>query len=170
MRFHVSQPNITENVLKPIQYPSRRVAYSPVLPWPRQWNWHFLEGVFWSWSKRATELVANDAAPVQKLRVLSPASGTKSSPAHLPSVSGLYVLPCSQTKSKRKFPAPWWRHQMKTFSALLTICVGNSPVPGEFPAHRPVTRSFDVFFDLRLNNRLGKQSWGWWFETLPRPL
>ena len=40
---------------------------------------------------------------------------------------------------------------METFSALLAICVGNSPVPGEFPAQRPVTRSFDVFFDLRLN-------------------
>ena len=25
--------------------------------------------------------------------------------------------------------------------------------PGEFPAQRPMTRSFDVFFDLRLNNR-----------------
>ena len=35
--------------------------------------------------------------------------------------------------------------------------------PGEFPTQRPVTRSFDVFFDLRLNKRLSKQSWGWWF-------
>ena len=43
---------------------------------------------------------------------------------------------------------------METFSALLAICAGNSPVPGEFPAQRPVTRSFDVFFDLRLNKRL----------------
>ena len=59
----------------------------------------------------------------------------------------------------------WWRHQMQTFSALLAICAGNSPVPGEFPAQRPVTRSFDVFFDLRLNKRLSKQPWGWWFET-----
>ena len=33
----------------------------------------------------------------------------------------------------------WWRHQMETFSALLAICAGNLPVPGEFPAHRPVT-------------------------------
>ena len=39
-----------------------------------------------------------------------------------------------------------------------------------FPTQRPVTRSFGVFFDLRLNKRLSKQSWGWWFETLPRPL
>ena len=45
-----------------------------------------------------------------------------------------------------------------------------SPVPGEFPAQRPVTRSFNVFFDLRLDKRLSKQSWGWWFETLSCPL
>ena len=66
----------------------------------------------------------------------------------------------------------WWRHQMETFSASLAICAGNSPVPGEFPAQWPVTRSFDVFFDvdLRLNKRLSKQSWGWWFETLLRQL
>ena len=50
----------------------------------------------------------------------------------------------------------WWRHQMETFSASLAICAGNSPVPGEFPAQRPVTRSFDVFFDLCLNKRLRK--------------
>ena len=64
----------------------------------------------------------------------------------------------------------WWRHQMETFSALLAICAGNSPVPGEFPTQRPVTRSFDVFFDLRLNKWFSKQSWGWWFETLSCPL
>ena len=66
--------------------------------------------------------------------------------------------------------ATWWRHQMETFSALLAICAGNSPVPGEFPAQRPVTQSFEVFYDLRLNKRLSKQSWGWWFETLSGPL
>ena len=63
-----------------------------------------------------------------------------------------------------------WRHQMETFPALLVICAGNSPVPGEFPAQRPVTRSFDVFFDLRLNKQLSKQSRGWWFETPSRSL
>ena len=58
---------------------------------------------------------------------------------------------------------------METFSTLLVICAGNSPVPGEFPAQRPVTRSFDVFFDLCLNKWLSKQSWGCWFERLSRP-
>ena len=61
----------------------------------------------------------------------------------------------------KSFWGTWWRHQMENFSALLAICEGNSPVPGEFPAQRPVTRSFDVFFDPRVNKRLSKQSWGW---------
>ena len=70
-------------------------------------------------------------------------------------------MPCSDPS--------WWRHQMETFSALLAICAGNSPV-GEFSAQRSVTRSFDVFFDLRLNKRLSKQPCGWWFETPSRSL
>ena len=64
----------------------------------------------------------------------------------------------------------WWHHQMETFSALLAICAGNSPVTGEFPTQRPVTWSFDVFFDLCLNKRLSKQSWSWWFQMPSRPL
>ena len=56
----------------------------------------------------------------------------------------------------------WWRHQMEAFSALLALCAGNSPITGEFPAQRSVMRSFDVFFDLRLNKRLNQQLWGWW--------
>ena len=59
---------------------------------------------------------------------------------------------------------------METFSALLAIWEGNSPVPGAFPTQRPVTWSFDVFFGVRLNKRLSNQWWGWWFETLSRPL
>ena len=67
---------------------------------------------------------------------------------------GINVRCCWQALFERT----WWRHQMETFSALLAICAGNSPVPGEFPFQRPATRSFDVFFDLRLNKRLSKQS------------
>ena len=59
----------------------------------------------------------------------------------------------------------WWRHQMETFSALQALCAGNSPVTSELPTQRPVTRRFDVFVDLRMNKRLSKHSWGWWFET-----
>ena len=78
--------------------------------------------------------------------------------------------PLIQIPVWKQFSKTWWRHQMETFSALLAICAGNSSVPGEFPTQRPVTQSFDVFFDLRLNKHLSKQSWGWWLETLPCPL
>ena len=53
--------------------------------------------------------------------------------------------------------ASWWRRQMETFTALLALCAGNSPVTGEVPAQRSVTRSFELFCDLRLNKRLSKQ-------------
>ena len=59
---------------------------------------------------------------------------------------------------------------METFSALLDLCEGNPPVTGGFPSQWQVTRSFDVFFDLRLNKWLSKQSWDWWLETLSSPL
>ena len=64
----------------------------------------------------------------------------------------------------------WWRHQMETFPGLLAFCAGNSPVTGEFPAQRPVMRSFYICFDLRLNKQLSEQSWSWWFDTPSRPL
>ena len=90
--------------------------------------------------------------------------------------SGSHACVCiSEIMKMSSFDRPlerstWWRHQMETFSALLAICAGNSPVPGEVPAQKPGTRSFDVFFDLRLNKRLSKRSWGWWFETQSHPL
>ena len=59
---------------------------------------------------------------------------------------------------------------METFPALLVLCARNSPVTGEFPGQRPVTQSFDVFFDLRLNKRFSKQSSGMWIETPSRSL
>ena len=59
---------------------------------------------------------------------------------------------------------------MEAFSALLAFCAGNSPVTSEFPAQRPVTRSFDVFVDLDLNQQLSTHWRRWWFETPSRPL
>ena len=53
----------------------------------------------------------------------------------------------------------WRHHQMETFSALLAVCVENSLVTYEFPSQRPVTRSYDVLFDPRLNKRVNEQSW-----------
>ena len=65
---------------------------------------------------------------------------------------------CNATSHSR------WCHQTATFSLLLALCAGNSPVTGELPSQRPVMRSFDVFFDLCLNKQLSKQSIHWWFE------
>ena len=67
--------------------------------------------------------------------------------------------------SSAHFLKAWWRHQMKTFLVLLPYCAAISPVPGEFTSQRPVARSFDVFFDLRPNTQVSKQSWGWLSET-----
>ena len=59
---------------------------------------------------------------------------------------------------------------METFPVLLAIWAGNSLVPGEFIAQRPVTRSFDVTIDLHPNKRLSKQWWVWWFDAPSCPL
>ena len=77
---------------------------------------------------------------------------------------------CHSSFLNKEEEKSWWRYQMETFSALLAICAGNSPVTGEFSAQMPVTQNFDVSFDLRLNKRLSKHSWGWWFETPSRSL
>ena len=77
--------------------------------------------------------------------------------------------PCVSESGQHWFRS-WWRHQMKTFFALLAIWAGKSSVTDEFSAQRPVTRSFDVFCDMRLNKRLSTQSWNWWYETPSCPL
>ena len=64
----------------------------------------------------------------------------------------------------------WLRNQMETFSALLALWAGITPVTDDIPARRPITPNFDVFFDLHLNKRLSKQWWGWWFKTQSHPL
>ena len=81
-----------------------------------------------------------------------------------------HMISQSVSTARLKGNMTWWRHQMETFSALLALCARNSPVTGEIPTQRPVTRSFNFFFDLRLNNRLSKHWWGWWFEKPSCPL
>ena len=53
---------------------------------------------------------------------------------------------------------------------VTALCEGNPPLPGYFPSERTVTRNFRVFFDLRLNYRLSKQSRRRWFATPSRSL
>ena len=77
-----------------------------------------------------------------------------------------YWLSCFWDWCCQVTPWPWWRLQIET----LSLCTRNSPVTGELPAQRPVTWSFDVFFGLRQNQGLNKQSWSWWFETPSRPI
>ena len=68
---------------------------------------------------------------------------------------------------------PFTSFTCKSFFSMMTSSNGNifrvtGHLCGEFIGHhtqRPVTQSFDDFFDLRLNKRFSKQSWGWWFET-----
>ena len=73
-------------------------------------------------------------------------------------------------------PIPRENHGLQ--NSMMTSSNGNifrvtGHLCGEFtglPTQRPVTRSFDILFDLRLNKRLSKQSRSWWFETLSFPL
>ena len=83
------------------------------------------------------------------------------------------VLKIATKKSQRLYYWPYVRESIgmmtssngNIFRVTGPLC-GEFTGPGEFPTKRPVTRSFDVYFDLRLNKRLSKQSWGWWLETL----
>ena len=59
---------------------------------------------------------------------------------------------------------------METFPALMALCQGNPSATGGFPSQKPVTRSFDVFFDLRRSKLLIKHSRRRWFETPSRSL
>ena len=76
----------------------------------------------------------------------------------------LPLFPWNRLTNKANSHA-WWRHQMETLSALLALCAGNSPVTSEFPSQRPMPRSFDVPFDLRLNNGWSQQSRRRWLDT-----
>ena len=66
--------------------------------------------------------------------------------------------------SQHKFFVSWWRHQMESFCAWPALCVGNSPVTGEYQWHAA------LMFSLCPNKRFIKQSRGWWFETPSRSL
>ena len=83
--------------------------------------------------------------------------------------------PCERTAPSLATTLRWWALAMMTSWNGNIFCVtgllrGEFTGPRWIPAQRPVTWSFDVFFDLCLNRRLSKQSCGWWFETLSRLL
>ena len=113
--------------------------------------------------------MANDAESIYIVMMSSylPASGVFADYINFP---GCLISFLHSDRAKYNKASTGWRNEMEIFSALLALCAGNSQVTGEFPSQRPVTRSFDIIFDLRPNKRLSKQSWGWWSETPSRPL
>ena len=90
----------------------------------------------------------------------------RSGPVHVTGSELIIALPANVHIPRWNISRPWWCHQMETFAALLAIGAEHSPVTGEFPFQRPVTRSFNV----RMNRRLSKQSRRWWFEMPSRSL
>ena len=88
----------------------------------------------------------------------------------------MYIVVCAFRAINHFRVRVHWLHRINcATSVMMTSSNGNifrvtGHLCGEFPAQRPVTRSFDVFFDLRLNKWLSKQPWGWWFETPSHPL
>ena len=64
----------------------------------------------------------------------------------------------------------WWRHLMEHFPRYWPLVRGIHAVTGEFSSQRPVTRSFDAFFDLHLKRRLNEPSTRRWSETPSRSL
>ena len=125
----------------------------------RHWSWHTMNQVH-RWPSMFIEVA---------LVVLWQSEGPSSYRQHVSHSALANDLEFNSTFfriKKSNFYYIMMTSSMETFSALLAHLCGEWWIP----AQRPVTRSFGAFFDLRLNKRLSKQSWGWWFETLSRPL
>ena len=48
-------------------------------------------------------------------------------------LTGKTVIITGANTGKSANQTSWWSHQIETFSALLTLCAGNSPVTSDFP-------------------------------------
>ena len=125
---------------------------------------------WWIWINTSYEFIMNDCITTTKQ------STTK--PCHI-SWDVLYIYEASWeiTLIAKRFPGAGQFKVLQHYVILYMRTSSNGNIfrvtgplcgeftgPGEFPTQRPVTQSFDVFFDLRLNKRLGKQPSGWWFE------
>ena len=109
-------------------------------------TWHFQKHVSYIFANRVPYIVSilkYDVIHVIKVR-------TQDQPAN-----GLAV------RLRQHDDVIKWKH----FPRYWPFVRGIHRSPVNSPHKGPVTRSFDVFFDLRLNKWLSKQSWGWWFET-----
>ena len=111
-------------------------------------------------------IVAQAVVIATDIMIISPRWNSEA--AHVP-FAWLHRLPTSfDIGLIKQVIKQLWRHQMETCSAFLALFEGNSPVTGEFSTQRWVTRSFDIFFDLRPNKRLSKPSRRRRFETPSR--
>ena len=113
-----------------------------------EWSQHFSK-----WASRSGERVVWPSDALWRCRFVSTLAHVMSDdikplpePMLTPDywVSVAFARKQFHSEYQSYYSVSWWRHQMETFSALLAICAENSPVPGEFPTQRPVTRSFDI--------------------------
>ena len=83
---------------------------------------------------------------------------------------GLSILkgPSCAIKQISKIFTQWWGPEVPRWEWLPTIWLVQ--YISRIQIKMSLLPVFDVFFDLRLDKRLRKQWWGWWFETPSRPL
>ena len=123
-----------------------------------QWGWGYLglDNVSFVWD------LCMNISKIFKLHTAPVINNLEGKICRENRVSDLLALNLNGRLCRTKVEPPakfMTRHQMETFFRFTGPCERNSPLTGELPAQRPVTRSFDVFYDLRLNKRLSKQSW-----------
>ena len=76
---------------------------------------------------------------------------------NVPFCSQPYGITASSTFSSNLHQSVSFHMMTSSNGHIFPFFAGNSQVTNEFPLQGPVTRSFDVFFDLRPNKRLSKQ-------------
>ena len=156
-------------------------CYLPYVSWYHEWKLRmFARNQYWFFALWCRLLVVSLSRETQKPRVIG--IGKKQMYDimlifFLSLVSTVYVFQfilyhlslVSYTMTRTIDYTPRNLHTMMT-SSNGNIFRVTGHLCGELSAQRQVTRSLDVFFDLRLNKQLNKHSWGWWFKTLTRTL
>ena len=126
---------------------------------------------WWIWINTSCEFIVNDCISTTKQSTTKPCAYFYCT-CLWPDANGWVEGYYRSNKTESLFvPTVAAKHDAVIKWKLFRV---TGPLCGEFTGHRlilaqrPVTRNFDVFYDLRLNKRLSKQSWGWWFETSSR--
>ena len=134
-----------------------------------QWRWALLFSLICAWKKTVEQIIETpviwDATPL----IMTSLSRVINSPTFIRAASLTFDCHSSTEVTLKGMINMMTSSNGNIFHVTGPLC-GEFTGPGEFPTQRPVTRSFDVFFDVRLIKRLSKHSRGWWFETLSHPL